>query len=172
MPTVEIKGLTELARTLEQEIPEKLAKSVIRNALNAGVEVIEEAIESSAPVRSGELKESIVSRTQIENARGGLRGFAVVGPGYRVSGKKSGKSTDDPGVYALFVEKGHGPPGTAREKRLAKRRGVAIEFGDRATPPHPFMAPAFESVKAEALDAIVDSLRSGIEEAAKSAAKK
>lgn len=176
MPDIVIKGLAELARTLERELPEKLAKGIIRDALRAGAEVIAGAIEDSAPVKSGELQESIVSRITVETRRG-LHGFGIIGPGYDVSrariSKRTGKpdTAGTPGVYAVFVEKGHGPPGTAKAKRMAKRRSISIEFGDRATPPHPFMGPAFAAAREEALDAIIASLRAGIEEAAKSVKK-
>lgn len=181
MPTVEIKGLDQLAKTLEQDLPEKMAKGVIRDALEAGSHVIEQAIKSSAPVKSGELSEDIVSKITVRNNRGGLSAVAIIGPEFSMTGLKTRKRgkyagqpdrTTSPGIYSLFVELGHAPPGMGQEKKAAKRKGFQIEFGGKDTPPHPFMGPAFEGAKEEALNAIVDALRSGIEEAARAVAKK
>lgn len=179
--TIEIKGLDELARTLEQDLPEKMAKGIIKDAVQAGADVFVSSIESTAPVKSGELQEDITSRVTIRNESGHLRAYAFIGPGYdtsRLKVRKRGKlagqpdSTTSPGIYAVFVEKGHGPPGSHREKQQARRKGIEIEFGSRSTAPHPFMTTAFESAKADALNAVIDKLRSGIEAAAAEVAKK
>lgn len=179
--SIKISGLDQLAKTLEQDLPEKMAKGVIRDALRAGAEVIQSAAESSAPVRSGALKEDIVAKVNVSNTRSGLAATAFIGPGYdrsalktRKRGKYAGKpdSTTSPGIYGEFVEVGHAPPGKAAEKRSAKRKGIQIEFGTGSTPPHPWLAPAFNSSSSQALDAIVASLREGIDEAAKAVAKK
>lgn len=175
---IEIKGLAELARTLEQDLPEKMAKSVIREALQAGADVFSSAIASSAPVKSGELSEDIVSRVVVRNDSGRLYAYASIGPGYDLSQarirKRTGQAdrTTIPGIYALFVERGHVGPGLHREAQAAKRRGVQIEFGSGSTPPHPFMTQAFEGAKQNALDAVIDSLHNGIEAAAREVAKK
>src|SRR5579872_1473566 len=162
--TVEIKGLSQLAQTLERDLPEQLAKRTIRDAMNAGADVVAEAAESSAPVLSGELSEDIITKVKVENSRTGLRATAFIGPGYNASqlktrkrGKYAGRpdSTTSPGVYGAFVEKGHAPPGKAGEKRKARRAGIDIEFGGKATPPHPWLAPAFQHAESAAVDAIV-----------------
>jgi len=175
--SVEIKGLDVLAKTLEQDLPEAMAKGVIREALRDGGDVIAQAVEAGAP---GELADDVVV-VRVSNEREGLAGYALIGPSYdkskmvtRRRGKYAGQPdpTSVPGVFGLFVEKGHGPPGVHRERQQAKRSGRQIEFGDHETPPHPFLGPAFENSKDEALSAIVDSLRSGIDEVAKKVAKK
>jgi len=174
--TVEIHGLTQLAKTLEQDLPEAMAKRAIRESLHAGGEVVAAAIESSA---KGELAEDVAVVVHVTNERN-LSGYALIGPAYnkaaavtRKRGLYAGRAdpTSVPGVFGLFVELGHGPPGTHRERQRAKRRGQAIEFGDHETPPHPFMGPAFESSKDEALSAILETLRDGIAEAARQVRK-
>jgi hypothetical protein len=174
--TVEIKGLTQVARTLEQDLPEAMAKGAIRESLHAGGEVVAGAIESSA---KGELAEDVAVVVHVTNQKN-LSGYALIGPAYnpaarvvRKRGLYAGQPdpTSVPGVFDLFVEKGHGPPGVHRERQRAKRSGREIEFGNHETPPHPFMGPAFDSSKDEALSAMVDSLREGIAAAAKQVAK-
>lgn len=160
--SVNIKGLQELAQHLERDMPEAMAKGVIRDALEAGGEVVQAAAEQAATEhrRTGELEESIDVVVRVKNDKS-LHGVAFVGPVYEGSG------TNDPGVYGKFVEEGHAPPGKGREKSAARRRGIELEFGGKDTPPHPWMRPAWEGSKDQALDAMVESLREGVEGAAK-----
>jgi hypothetical protein len=95
-----------------------------------------------------------------------------VGPLYnrgKLAPRKSGivVSSDSPGVYDVFVELGHAPPGEAKNKRMARRKHIELEFGGRETPPHPWMRPAWESSKDEGLAALVGTLRDGISESVK-----
>lgn len=179
--TVHITGLDQLAKTLEQDLPEKMARGIIRDAMQAGGEAVRVAAEASAPVRSGELKGDIVAVVRISNTQYGMAATCFIGPAYdrsqlktRKRGRYAGRqdSTTSPGIYAVFVEKGHAPAGMAQEKRRARRSGTEIEFGGRDTPPHPWLSKAFDTAKGEALDAIVSHLRSGIEAAARELAKK
>ena len=179
--TTKINGLAQLAKTLEQDLPESMSKGVIREALHAGGAVIATEAEASAPRRSGELAEDIVVAVRVGTSRYGLNGVAFVGPAFdrsnlrtRKRGKYAGQQdpSTSPGVYGKFVETGHAPPGMAAEKRKAKRKGIEIEFGGHDTPPQPWLGPAFNSSQSEALDAIVSTLRDGIAEAARKVAKK
>jgi len=113
------------------------------------------------------------------SSRSSLSGIAMIGPAYdksklvtRKRGLYAGRPdpSSSPGVFGLFVEKGHGPPGSHRSHK--KKTGRALEFGGHQTPPHPFLGPAFDSAKDEALEAIIETLREGIEEAVKEVAKK
>lgn len=176
--TVEVKGLTQLAKTLEQDLPEKMSKGVIRDAMRAGGDVVASAAEANT---KGELAEDVVVVVRVANTPHGLAATAFIGPGFDASqlrtrkrGKYAGKPdpTTSPGVFGKFVELGHAPPGMAAEKRQAKRKGIEIEFGGRETPPHPWLGPAFNSSESEALDVIVSNLREGIDQAAREVAKK
>lgn len=173
--TFEIKGMAELAKTLEQDLPEAMAKRAIKDALRAGGEVIANAAEANA---KGELAESMTVVVRISN-RSSLSGIAMVGPAYdrsqlvtRKRGLYAGRPdpTSSPGVFGLFVEKGHGAPGTHRSRQNKSAR--EMELGGHGTPPHPFLGPAFDSAKDDALQAIIDTLREGIDEAVKEVAKR
>ena len=107
---------------------------------------------------------------------GAMGGYALIGPLYNRSNLKTGRNgravtTDSPGVYDVFVERGHAPPGEAKNKRMARRRGIELEFGGRNTPPHPWMRPAWEGSKGEALSTLVDTLRETISESAQEVRK-
>jgi HK97 gp10 family phage protein len=148
--TVEIKGLAETAKAL-REIPEKFARSILRDALRAGGEVIRAAAEASAAYRSNtpeHLREDIIVRVYLKQD---LSGRAVIGPGY------SGEGTDDPGVYGKFVEEGHKE---GKHSAIAEERKHALtkaELGSSEVPAHPWLRPAFEA-SAEAAVAAVEAV--------------
>lgn len=164
--TVNIKGLSQLARTLERDIPEALAKSGIKNALIAAAKPVETSARHYAAAHrvTGDMESDIGSTVKVSTGKS-LHGTALVGPLYK------NKGTDDPGVYDLFVEEGHGPPGSAKERRAAARRGVEVEFGGKNTPPHPWLRPAWEESKDEALNVLISTLTEEVEAAGKAAAQ-
>lgn len=160
--TVTTRGLPELARTLQRDLPDTLAKNCIRETLHAAGDVLAAAQEANAPVLTGAMKADIGSVVRVDP--GALGGYVLVGPLYsrgKLKARSSGAtvSSDSPGVYDLFVERGHAPPGEATNKRMARRQHRAIEFGGRETPPHPWMRPAWEASKDEAATAMVETLR-------------
>lgn len=165
--TVQIRGLSELARTCQHDLPEAIAKRCIRETLHAMGDVLAAAQEATAPVLTGAMKADIGAIVRVDP--GAMGGYVVVGPLYNRSALKPRRSggvvsSDSPGVYDVFVELGHAPPGMAKEKRLARQRHIELEFGGRATPPHPWMRPAWESSKNEALNTGVETLRETISE--------
>jgi hypothetical protein len=174
---VQIRGLSELARTLQQDLPDTMAKRCIRESLHAAGEVVAQAAEAAAPVgdakdpHAGALKDDIGTVVRVDP--GAMGGYALIGPLYNRSKliARNGRTatTDSPGVYGMFVEVGHGPPGMAKEKRAAHRRGIELEFGGRETPPHPWLRPAWEASKGEALSALLGTLRETISESARQA---
>ena len=161
---------SQLERNM-QSIPAKLESKIAREALQAGGDIIAAAAEASAPVRSGELKESIVVKIHVNTSGDYSDNYVIVGPGYargtlkvRKRGKYAGgpDSSTSPGVYGKFVEVGHAPPGMASEKRRARRTGFKIEFGGRDTPPHPWLKPAFEASREDAQAAMAEVMQAGL----------
>jgi HK97 gp10 family phage protein len=162
------------SRQLEQNmqsIPAKLESKIAHEALSTGGAIVQAAAETSAPFRTGELKEDIVVKVHVNTSGNFHDNYVLIGPGYdrsRLKARKRGKyagavdSSTSPGVYGKFVEVGHAPPHMAGEKRRAKRRGVEIEFGGRDTPPHPWLQPAFEGSKDEALQAMAEVMQGGL----------
>jgi HK97 gp10 family phage protein len=162
------------SRQLEQNmqaIPAQLEAKIARQALTAGGEIVQAAAEASAPKKSGELAEDIVIKVHVNTSGDFSDNYVLIGPGYdrsrlhiRKRGKYAGQpdSSTSPGVYGKFVEEGHAPAGGAIEKKRARRRGIEIEFGGRETPPHPWLGPAFNSSKDEALETMAEVMQAGL----------
>ena len=150
---VEIEGLKELQAAL-LELPKKTAKNALRSAVNAGASVIRKDARKRAPVYTGPvsaghpppgtLKRSVIQKYIRELSNDFQTTFYVTvrkGKKYREQGKKGNLSQD--AFYAYFVEYG-----TA--KMTAK----------------PFLRPAFEATKDEALQAMMAKLKERIEQEA------
>ena len=157
----------ELQRTL-QELPKRLANSVVRQALNAGMKVIAAEARRLAPVGftnqknetkyetyPGALRDSVRHGTRI------LKGGTIVGY-VRAGGKATGSRKADT-FYAHMVEygtKAHKVPAKgAKAMNLSawyngKHTGVSWVFGQFMHPgvtASPFMRPAFDRKKTEAM---------------------
>lgn len=151
-----IDGLDELQHKLE-EMPEKVAKKGLRDALKAGGAIMVSALVAFAPRLTGFLAEHFDMRLSIRGDD--IAGSAYVGP----QGKMDYPDAD--GGYRQ------------KENRRGKKYNVGriavasvarfLEFGTRKMAARPFMTPAWESHKEIVRDAIVDKLRDAVEEAAK-----
>ena len=162
------------SRQLEQNmqaIPAQLESKIAHQALTAGGTIVKVAAEASAPKKSGELAEDVVIKVHVNTAGDFHDNYVLIGPGYdrsrlkvRKRGKYAGRadSSTSPGVYGKFVEVGHAPPGGAIEKKRARRSGTEIEFGGKGAPPHPWLGPAFEASKEEALGAMAEVMQAGL----------
>jgi HK97 gp10 family phage protein len=161
--TFEWRGVPELNRAL-LAIPAQLSRQVVGPALRAGGEVVREAAMAQAPVRTGELQADVIIKVRVDPDL--VRNYVLIGPGYSrgaltvqgLTRNKRGKleidvdTTESPGIYGAFVEKGH---------REGHRSGGEIEYGGNA-PPHPWLRPAFESTKDEAMDVVTEFLAAGL----------
>ena len=147
---VRVEGLDELAKALK-ELPKRLARNGLRASVYAGAKVIRDEARLKAPVATrqlganqqppGTLKRSIIMKQIPEQSDAQKQVFFVAvrhGKKYRNQGKKGNLSQD--AYYAHFVE-----------------------FGTVKMSPQPFMRPAFEGKKNEAVDAIKDKLAERIE---------
>lgn len=155
-----IAGLKELQTALK-ELPDRIAKNVLRGAVNAGATVIKKETASRAPVFTGSVSQGhppvgtlkrAVYQKQIKELSGPFKQTFYVGvrkgKQFQKQGKKGNLSQD--AWYAKFVE-----------------------FGTANMPAKPFMRPAFEAKKEEAVSAIKTYLEKRIpEEAAKLAVHK
>ena len=115
--TVKVEGLVQVERNL-RELGPNLAERALRKALQAGVDVLEHAVQERTPVETGLLKASVVTAVSISQK--GNSGVAVVGFGNQ-------------GHVARLVEFGHRLVSHGK-KRDRKQIGNV--------PPHPFMRPA------------------------------
>lgn len=150
---VKIEGLDELAAAL-RELPGKVARAGLRASVYAGARVIQEEARLRAPVYTGPvseghpppgtLKRSIIMKQIREESGDQAQVFYVLvryGKKYQKQGKSGNLSQD--AFYWRFVE-----------------------FGTARQPARPFLRPAFEAKKMEAVQAIQDKLLERIEEAA------
>jgi HK97 gp10 family phage protein len=135
---VEIKGLAELRATL-LSLPEKIQHRILRKSLQAGINVLGNAIKERTPVDSGLTKESVGTVVKVSDRQSG--GVAVVGFG-------------EQGFRARQVEFGH---------REVSHTGK--EIGHVA--PHPWIRPSFDASAPAALDAFVETVRASLPEIAK-----
>jgi HK97 gp10 family phage protein len=149
-----IEGLKELLAALK-ELPEKIARNALRVSVYAGAKVIRDEAKIKAPVTTGPvseghpppgtLKRSIIMKWIPEQSGMYNQVFAVTvrhGKKYQKQGKKGDKSQD--AFYWRFVE-----------------------FGTSKMIAHPFMRPAFEAKKHDAVEAIKTRLAERIEEITK-----
>lgn len=168
-----VKGLRELNDALAA-LPKAIAKNVLRGAVNAGATVIRKEAALRAPVYQpgkygipdtrpdpGRLKRAIYQAHAPERSSEIVQTVLVgVRQGKSQRAKQRGKSTVNlDAYYAKWVEFGHWyvPPRT-EGTRKAHRAKYAAPPG-RFIPAKPFMRPAFEAKKDEAIKAIEQYLR-------------
>lgn len=132
---VEVQGLKELERKMIALGP-RLARNALRSSLNAGAQVIKKEAQAREPELTGKLKKA----TYVARSRRG-----------------SGPDTDNLGfkeTYIVGVRSGR--------KEMKKGRDAYywrwLEFGTKFMSARPFLRPAFELKKYEALERIKEKL--------------
>ena len=151
--SVQVQGLDQLAKALK-ELPQRVARNGLRAAVYAGAKVIRDEAKLQAPVATGDLgadqpprgtlKRSVIMKQIPELSGAQKQTFFVTvrhGKKYRKQGKKGNLSQD--AWYWRFVE-----------------------FGTVKMSARPFLRPAFEMKKHEAVTAIKTRLAQRIEQAA------
>ena len=142
--SVQIKGLDALAKALK-ELPDRVAKNGLRAAVYAGAKVIRDEAKLQAPVATGTMKRAVILKQIPELSSKNKQTFFVTvrqGKKYRKQGKKGNLSQD--AWYWRFVE-----------------------FGTVKMSARPFLRPAFDIKKNDALTAIKTRLAERIEQAAR-----
>jgi HK97 gp10 family phage protein len=134
MVDIEIKGLDEIEKRLKQ-LPQKVAKKVVRKAVREGAKPILKAAQSKVPVKTGALKKSLKVRAmKAKLAKGGA--------GVHVGVSDQWFKGD------LFY-------------------GGMVEFGTKNMPAKPFIRPAYDEKKNEAVKVTVKHLLKGIDDIVK-----
>jgi HK97 gp10 family phage protein len=127
MPTERIEGLDDLIKTLK-EIPVKLRKRALRNALAAGARIVRDAARLAVPILSkpskyrtpGTVRDAIKVRTSKRDSKAGDVGvFVNVQPAKTAA--RGAKSAKDP-FYWRWPEFGWNPAGGDRSRAGKKRR--------------------------------------------------
>lgn len=132
-----VEGFRELAESLKKLGP-RLAKNGLRAATSAGAVLIRNEARNLAPVDTGEMKKDIQIKRERE-----VRGGELITASYSVftrGGKKSRLS------------------GRARDIDKDSFYWKFQEFGTAKMAAQPFMRPAFEAKKEEAVTAIGEKL--------------
>jgi HK97 gp10 family phage protein len=147
---VQVKGLRELGLALK-ELDKDIQTKVAFSAVAAGASVIKKQAISNAPVSSPELtpevppgyvRDNIIMRRQRRPDRGLTHQYAVT---VRHKGRlKGGNRTDKTNPYQI---------------------GIFNEFGTVKMGAQPFMRPAFDTRRQDALQAIQKRLRARIDKA-------
>jgi len=155
---MQVKGAAELVKLLNQ-LPARVAKNGLRNAVYAGAKVVRDEAKSRAPKAAeampnqpppGTLRRSVIMKHIPELSSLTRQTFFVTvrhGKKYRFQGKKGNLSQD--AWYWRF-----------------------IEFGTRKMRARPFLRPALEAKRCEAVQAMKDRLSDRIELEAKALNRK
>lgn len=172
-----VKGLSDLNAALAM-LPEQIAKNVLRGAVNAGASVIRKEAVRLAPVYEpgkygvpdprvdpGRLKRAIFQKHAPE--RSSITAQTVIigvrkGKSERAK-QRGGRTVNLDAYYAKWVEFGHWyvPPRKPGYTRKMHRARYATPPG-LYVPARPFMRPAFEAKKGDAIKAIEQYLRERI----------
>lgn len=135
-----ITGLEELEQQL-QSLPQKFARKAIRDSLRPAAELIRKEMQQLARRATGWMAEHITLRV---SSSGQDRGRAAIGF----------SAAHNPERHQTHV------PGAINE-------ALWNEFGTRKMAARPFIRPAFDAKKEEALELIIRKLREHLEEAAR-----
>lgn len=150
---VEVKGLDQLGKAL-RALPSVLAKRYLRHATFAAADVIKEEAIALAPVRTGALRDHIATFRRSSDPNTAHYAVGV----RRIKFNRKEKT-----VLRLLRKAQH-------VKRIAIEGDVYywrfLEFGTSKMAPRPFLRPAFEGKKDQALDTFRNDLSDNLSAAA------
>jgi HK97 gp10 family phage protein len=138
--TYKMEGLAELQAKLST-LPKRLARKVLRPALQDAGAIIQQEAGVQAPRATGKLTTHIVNEVILHSD---LSGEIHVGPAKDA-------------FYGLFSELGTAPHEEASPKGTKP-------YTHPGEPAHPWLRPAFETKGPEALEALAQNIRDGLAE--------
>jgi HK97 gp10 family phage protein len=156
---MKLEGFAELAAAL-RELPERVARNGLRAAVNAGAGVIKKEAIAKAPEDTGALKANFYQK-QIREQSGPMQQTFYVGVRKGVAKYASNKANKRSGKAG----KAYKDDGTTFYWRF-------MEFGTSKLAPRPFLRPAFDIRKEDAVAAIGAKLDERIQKYARDLAKK
>ncbi len=138
-------GFKELAARLKALGP-RAAKNTLRRAVAAAAAEIKKEAKNLAPVDTGEMKKDIQVKRERDQKDGPLAA-----------------------TYSVFVRTGKKSRASGKARNVDKDSWYwrQQEFGNSKMPAQPFMRPAFESKKEDAVRIIAEKLDEGIQKAAR-----
>ena len=130
------------------------AERVLRASGYAGAEVFVDEAKKRVPVKTGTIKRNIIAKRIEEKSDSGVKQT------YYVTVRTGNIGTEGDAFYWRWVENGHS---LSRRKNKgttwkAHRAAMKLEYGDSKTAARPFMRPAYDAVKDEAVDAMRDKM--------------
>jgi HK97 gp10 family phage protein len=150
--TWKINGLSQLQKQLEEAQP-KIARKVLRDGLDAGAEIMLNAVVEHAPEDTGFLKKHFNKKGRVK--RRGISGSVLIGPDGKIDYPTAS------GIMRFMVR--HGKPFLGG--RISVLSVVRfLQFGTSRMSPKPFLTQAFDSKVHAATDAIVEKIEEGIQE--------
>lgn len=162
--TMRVDGLSALDRALGM-LPKATARNVLRRTLDKAAQPIVAEAKRHAPVKTGTLRDSITASTRIKNKTGSAE--------YR-SAMKAGLGKDAARSALLAARRANKGQGSFAETYVGPARGKGViryahivEFGSNDTAPKPFMRPAWDATKDQALSIIKAELGTEIIKAAR-----
>jgi HK97 gp10 family phage protein len=158
MATVEVKGLSELGEALKA-FPEVIGKKYLRKATFAAAEIIEADAISRAPVRTGALRSHIAIFKR--KSDGNTAAYAIGVRGIKLTSKIK--------KVLRIVRRANGGQRTQIAGDVFYWRFV--EFGTSKMAARPFLRPAFEAQKLNAIDKFREALADGVARAAEEVRK-
>lgn len=162
MIEIDASQLQEALKEMVSRVEESVSESALRTIGFAGAEVFRARAKqnSLAHKKTGVLFNNIIVKRIVEDSDGGKRQVYLVTV-------RSGRYGGDDAYYWRFVEDGH--KFVPRNKKVSKKTGRTIgwkahrkaaelEYGTATAPAYPFMRPAYESKKGEAIDVMTRTL--------------
>lgn len=153
---IKVEGLAELAKALKALPPEIAGKNggPLRKAIGRAAVVIRDDARRRAPVDTGNLRDNIIAVRKRKSPQGT--------EGYFIEVRRKRRK------YAnTRANRRKGRVGKTYENLGEAYYGMFVELGTAKMPAQPFLRPAFESKKVEAVETFRVELAKGIEQAAK-----
>jgi len=169
-------GLIEAVQETAEQVIDSVGESTLRAVAYAGADLFRDQVKQNALAnkKTGILFDNIIVKRLEEESDGGKRQVYLVTV-------RSGPRGGDSAYYWRWVENGHifVPPNRnispktgrtvgwkahrqaardAQAERDAVARAASLEFGSKRARPFPFMRPAYESKKQEAVNLMTQTL--------------
>lgn len=168
MIKVKIHGANELSAALKK-LPKQMGEAAVLSALRSGAAPIRREARRRAPVRTEPGPKRLTKGSRIGRLPGFLR-RSIVLRRVREAGKKFLIKVGPTAAafHGLFIEFGTkaGVRGQRVNSDTGGRRSRKVLRSHPGTPAKPFLAPAFEAAKSEALKRIFEQLGRAVERAA------
>lgn len=146
---VKIDGLDTFSRAL-RELPKNVARRVLRQGVAAGIKVIRDEAKAKAPVYTGPVREGHPPPGTLKRAISAGRSNRDSGPGKEVAN-----------VFVRQSKNGSvGQKGVKKYGKFDAYYAKFVEFGTSKMAARPYLRPAFEAKKQEAVDVLAEKIAS------------